>query len=53
MKCIKCGKPTHVLMTYNNADNTIRRRRECRAPKCQFRFTTREKLDDGHQKNAK
>lgn len=53
MRCVKCGGPTHVLLTYQNADNTVRRRRECKDSKCNHRFTTREKKDDGHTKNTK
>jgi transcriptional regulator NrdR family protein len=46
MKCMKCGSPTHVILTYKNIDNTIKRRRECKNPKCRHRVTTREKTDD-------
>jgi transcriptional regulator NrdR family protein len=45
MKCVKCGSPTHVVLTYQNVDNTVKRRRECKNPKCLHRFTTREKID--------
>ena len=40
MRCPKCFGPTHVTTTYQNDDNT-RRRRECTP--CQFRFTTYER----------
>ena len=53
MKCLKCGGPTHVLLTYQNADNTVRRRRECKAKKCGHRFTTREMKDVRNSKDAK
>lgn len=43
MNCIKCGSPTHVTTTYQNTNNTVRRRRECMNEKCKHRFTTREK----------
>lgn len=53
MKCTKCGGSTRVLLTYQNADNTIRRRRVCRKTGCQYRFTTREKKDDRDAKDTK
>lgn len=40
MKCVKCGYATRVTTTYQNADQTTKRRREC--IDCGFRFTTRE-----------
>lgn len=40
MNCIKCGEPTRVSTTYQNDNNSTRRRRICLV--CDFRFTTRE-----------
>ena len=40
MKCPKCGGDTYVTSTYNNANNRIRRRRECES--CNYRFSTKE-----------
>lgn len=40
MRCVKCGGATRVTTTYQNADLTTKRRREC--TECNFRFTTRE-----------
>ena len=45
MKCAKCTGPTEVLVTYQNADNSTRRRRKCM--ECGIRFTTREHLEPG------
>ena len=45
MKCAKCTGPTEVLVTYQNADNSTRRRRKC--VECGVRFTTREHLEPG------
>lgn len=47
MKCIACGYTTFVSTTYQNVDNTTKRRRYC--VKCMFRFTTREKAEDKDQ----
>lgn len=41
MKCVKCGNSTEVTTTYQNENNTTKRRRQCTV--CGFRFTTREK----------
>lgn len=49
MKCLQCGGDTRVTTTYQNADGTTKRRRECLDEKCQFRFTTREKPDTGEK----
>ena len=46
MNCIKCGRETQVLTTYQNANGTTRRRRECNH--CELRFTTRE-FPEGHE----
>jgi transcriptional regulator NrdR family protein len=46
MKCVKCGSATHVILTYKNVDNSIKRRRECKNVKCKHRMTTREKIDE-------
>lgn len=43
MKCVKCAGVTEVLVTYQNADNSTRRRRKC--VDCSVRFTTREHLE--------
>lgn len=40
MKCVKCGARSCVTLTYQNQNNTVKRRRECL--ECQHRFTTRE-----------
>jgi len=53
MKCPKCGWLTRVLLTYQNADNTVRRRRECKNHECGHRYTTREKKDDRNAKDTK
>ena len=44
MNCIKCGEGTNVSTTYQNSNNTTRRRRICLH--CDFRFTTRESAED-------
>lgn len=44
MNCIKCGEGTNVSTTYQNSNNTTRRRRICLH--CDFRFTTRENAED-------
>lgn len=49
MKCLQCGGDTRVTTTYQNADQTTKRRRECLDDKCGFRFTTREKPDTGER----
>jgi transcriptional regulator NrdR family protein len=41
MKCIKCDGVTEVTTTYQNENNTTKRRRQCTV--CGFRFTTRER----------
>lgn len=41
MKCVKCSGSTEVTTTYQNENNTTKRRRQCTA--CGFRFTTRER----------
>lgn len=49
MPCPQCGERTGVVDTranlapWNGATPYIKRRRECRAPKCRHRFTTTEK----------
>ncbi len=40
MRCVSCSGDTRVTTTYQNAVNTVRRRRECL--ECGIRFTTRE-----------
>lgn len=45
MKCIKCSGLTEVTTTYQNDNNTTKRRRQCTV--CGFRFTTREKPECG------
>jgi len=45
MKCAKCTGSTEVLVTYQNADNSTRRRRKC--IECGIRFTTREHMEPG------
>jgi len=45
MKCPECNGVTEVLVTYQNADNSTRRRRKCMD--CAIRFTTREHLEPG------
>lgn len=49
--CRKCATPTVVLTTYQNKDNSTRRRREC--PSCGLRFTTRETAVETEQEVAK
>ena len=49
MKCLKCDGETRVTTTYQNADRTTKRRRECLSEKCQFRFTTRERPESGER----
>jgi len=44
VNCIKCGEATNVSTTYQNSNNTTRRRRICLH--CDFRFTTRESAED-------
>lgn len=41
MKCVKCGGATEVTTTYQNENNTTKRRRQCMV--CGLRFTTRER----------
>ena len=45
MKCLQCGGETRVTTTYQNADRTTKRRRQCIDEKCGYRFTTRERPD--------
>ena len=42
MICPKCGGSTKVMTTYQNENNSTRRRRRCM--ECDFRFTTRENV---------
>ena len=44
MNCVKCGEATNVSTTYQNSNNTTRRRRICLH--CDFRFTTRENAEE-------
>lgn len=44
MNCVKCGEATNVSTTYQNSNNTTRRRRICLH--CDFRFTTRESAEE-------
>lgn len=42
MKCPLCSGDSSVLQTYNNANNQVRRRRQC--DDCGHRFTTKERM---------
>ena len=50
MNCVKCGEATSVSTTYQNSNNTTRRRRICLH--CDFRFTTRENAEDADVQRA-
>ena len=50
MKCVACGYTTMVTTTYQNVNNTTKRRRYCL--KCMFRFTTREIPEEKDQKRV-
>jgi transcription elongation factor Elf1 len=50
MNCVKCGEATNVSTTYQNSNNTTRRRRICLH--CDFRFTTRENAEEADVQRA-
>jgi len=50
VNCVKCGETTSVSTTYQNSNNTTRRRRICLH--CDFRFTTRESAEDADVQRA-
>jgi len=50
VNCVKCGEATNVSTTYQNSNNTTRRRRICLH--CDFRFTTRENAEEADVQRA-